>query len=326
MMRTIPPSIHTRRGEAGYTLLELIITTLIMTVVSGSAFSAILRLTKTNGTVSNRTEMHAGVRNATELLQQEIGQAGRITFAAKSLKLSTVVAAPANGVVVTLTSDPVATGISGLFVGEYVVIDAGNQEETVQLTAVNAGTKQITANFTKTHALNAPVRVYGGFREGIIPPSNPNGSTSSILKMFGDINGTGQMVYVEYRCVIQNGLGNLIRRSMPFETVNKPAITADQSLLNNITDNPNGTACFTYQVAQQNNDDFVTDVAVTLTVQTADRDPLTHLFDTETKALLNVSPRNVFNIWQLAGQSTTSASTGRVQPTPASVTNLLPQP
>jgi hypothetical protein len=109
---------------------------------------------------------------------------------------------------------------------------------------------------------------------------------------------------------------------MAFETVNKPAKTPDQSLLNNITPNPNNAACFTYQTATQNNEVYVTDVAVTLTVQTPDRDPLTGLFETETKALLNVSPRNVFNMWQLAGQGVAN----RVQPTPASVTHLLPQP
>ena len=39
-----------------------------------------VRLVATGGTISNRTEMHAAVRNATELLQQEVGQAGRITL------------------------------------------------------------------------------------------------------------------------------------------------------------------------------------------------------------------------------------------------------
>ena len=65
---------------------------------------------------------------------------------------------------------------------------------------------------------------------------------------------------------------------------------------------------------------YVTDVAITLTVQTQNRDRKTGGFQTETKALLNVSPRNVFNVWQLA----TLGVTSRVQPTPASVTNFLP--
>ena len=64
---------------------------------------------------------------------------------------------------------------------------------------------------------------------------------------------------------------------------------------------------------------FVTDVAITLTVQNRRRDH-TGAFQRETKALLNVSPRNVFNVWQLAGLGLGN----RVQPIPPSVTQLLP--
>ena len=40
----------------------------------------------------------------------------------------------------------------------------------------------------------------------------------------------------------------------------------------------------------------------------------------ETKALLNVSPRNVFNVWQLASAGVAE----RIQPMPPTVTALLP--
>ncbi len=65
---------------------------------------------------------------------------------------------------------------------------------------------------------------------------------------------------------------------------------------------------------------YVLDVAITLTVQTQLIDPITKQFQTETKALLNVSPRNVFNVWQLAS----AGAFNRVQPMPPTVTNLLP--
>ena len=48
----------------------------VLMIVSGTVFSGILRMTNVSTTVSNRTEMHSGVRNANELLQQEVGQAG----------------------------------------------------------------------------------------------------------------------------------------------------------------------------------------------------------------------------------------------------------
>jgi len=51
-------------------------------------------------------------------------------------------------------------------------------------------------------------------------------------------------------------------------------------------------------------------VSLTLTVQTQNVDPKTRQLQTETKALLNVSPRNVFDAWLLGG----GAVTTRLQP------------
>ena len=94
-------------------------------------------------------------------------------------------------------------------------------------------------------------------------------------------------------------------------------------LLNNIQDNPDGSACFTYMpnpLPVVNGNTYVLDVEITLTVRTQTVDTITKKFQTETKALLNVSPRNVFDVWQLASAGVTS----RVQPTPPTVLNLLP--
>ena len=119
--------------------------------------------------------------------------------------------------------------------------------------------------------------------------------------------------------------GNLYRNMMDWNaTPPSPEPTASQILLSNITGNPDGSPCFTYQVQGININGtmtyFVTDVAITLTVQTQVIDPVTKQFQTETKALLNVSPRNVFNAWQLASLSVYE----RVQPIPSAVTALLP--
>jgi hypothetical protein len=67
---------------------------------------------------------------------------------------------------------------------------------------------------------------------------------------------------------------------------------------------------------------FVVDVAITLTVRTQQRDRNTGDFQRETKALLNVAPRNVFNVWQMASLDIGN----RVQAAPASVVALLPDP
>jgi hypothetical protein len=62
----------------------------------------------------------------------------------------------------------------------------------------------------------------------------------------------------------------------------------------------------------------VVNVAVTLTIQTENKDIKTNQFQTETKALLNISPRNVFDAWELA-----SAPSGytRAQPMPGNILN-----
>jgi hypothetical protein len=210
-----------------------------------------------------------------------------------------------------------------MFVNELLTIDAGANQETVTATGVDSDAGTITATFTLPHLNGAAVAVLGGFPSGIVPPAPDftNGSTGSVLKLYGDINGDGQMMYVEYTCDTDGG--NLYRNVMAFDADAKPALTSSEVVLTNIQPNPNGTACFTYQpdplpVVGANT--YVLDVAITLTVQTQLRDPITKQFQLETKALLNVSPRNIFNTWQLAS----AGITNRLQPMPATVAALLP--
>jgi hypothetical protein len=276
--------------------------------------------------------MHSGVRSATELLQQEVGQAGRISLPGVAT-LGAAVAAGARTPGVNING---VASVSGIFVNEQLTIgpDAtpctaaigGSNQETVTVTAVSTGAKTISAVFACDHVAGAAVTVLGGFASGIVPPQPgfTNGSTGSLLKLYGDVNGDGNMMYVEYTCDTSTNPGFLYRNVMAFDqTTAKTAVTSNQVLLSNIQANPGGTACFTYQpnplpIVGANT--FVLDVAITLTVQTQVKDPITNQFQTETKALLNVSPRNVFNVWELASASLNN----RVQPMPATVTALLP--
>lgn len=319
--RTDTRSAH---GEAGYTLIELMVSVAIMTIVSATALDGVFKLTKVNQTVTNRTEMHAGVRNATELLQQEVGQAGRIALPnlvqlgagiAPGSATVLVNAVDANGTVLANTN-----GTTSMYPGEQLVVDTGINEETVTLTGVNTTNKQITAAFAIAHAASAPINVYGGFGYGVVPTTATNGSTATVLKLVGDINSDGMTKLVEYRC--DTVTGNLYRRMVAFDATAKPGYSASLALLNNIVANPDGTPCFTYQQQTVNSAVFVTDVAVTLTVETPEPDPVTGLRQRETKALLNVSPRNVFNVWQLA----TLGISNRVQPLPSTVTTLIGLP
>jgi prepilin-type N-terminal cleavage/methylation domain-containing protein len=297
-----------RSDDAGFTLVESLLALGLLLIVSSIVSTGLIRMTEAQGTIWNRSEMHAGVRSATELLQQEVGQAGLVTLPAP----------------VTLTAPVAITGVftatvnstAGMFANEQLTVDTGNTQETVTVMAVN-GTTQFTAFFVALHPANAPVTVLGGFANGILPTNVANGSTATVLKMFGDINGDGSMVYIEYTC--DTAGGNLFRNMMPFNAAVKTPAGPAQVLLSNIVPNPGGAPCFTYEQKTVGAFTYVIDVAITLTVRTQQIDPVTKQFQTETKALLNVSPRNVFNAWELASAQVTT----HVQPTPASVQALL---
>jgi prepilin-type N-terminal cleavage/methylation domain-containing protein len=130
-------------SERGFSLIELVVATAVMLAVSGTVVTALLQMTSSQQTIWNRTEMFSGVRNATELLQQEVGQAGRVALPAAV----TLVGAAAAG-----TSMVQMTSVDGMFVGEKVTVGTGAAEETVSLTAVNTGANQITATFANAHA------------------------------------------------------------------------------------------------------------------------------------------------------------------------------
>jgi prepilin-type N-terminal cleavage/methylation domain-containing protein len=305
-----------RHSESGFSIIELLVATAVLLIVSSIVTTALLQMTQAQTTIWNRTEMHSGIRGATELLQQEVGQAGRITLPG-TVKLAAAVTATAvcdpgapmlNAQTVGLTTSVVggnatdgmwATAASAIMLTTF----DGDTQESFRVGAINTASSPptISACFTKAHAANAVIAPLGGFASGIVPDTGIlNPSTPWKLKLYGDINGDGKMMYVEYTCDIANN--KPYRNVMNYDTLpgNKPAVTDFNILLNNITDNPLSAPCFTYQttalLVQGTPMTFVLDVAITLTVQTQVKDPITNQFQTETKALLNVSPRNVFNV------------------------------
>src|SRR5262245_7112396 len=322
------------RLQAGFSLVELLIATAVLLIVSSAVTSGLLQLTNAHRGISNRTALHNGVRSATELLQQEVGQAGRVTLPGSSVTLSAAVGVGAATVGITQTIDGVtAASASGIFPNELLVIDSGGPnpcvqtspcQETVTVTAVNTMSKEITATFAYPHNAGAAVNAFGGFAAGVVPPQPgyTNGSTGTKLKLIGEINGDGNVVYIEYTCDFSTVPGKLYRSVMAIDATSKPAVTDDQILLGNILPNPGGTACFTFlpsPLPVVGTNTYVLDVAITLTVQTQMKDPTSQQYQTETKALLNVSPRNVFEVWQLAS----AGFTNRIQPLPPNVTNIL---
>jgi len=303
------------RPLAGFSLLEVMAAMSILLIVSGTVVSAMLQMTKVEGSVTNQTEMHSSVRNATELLAQEVGQAGRVAVP-QPITLAGNVLAPAGAAAPATVAVSSATS---LFVGEKIVVDTGGNRETVTLTAVNPGANTITAAFNLAHATTVPVLVAGSFVSGIVPPSFASGSTATKLKLYGDINGDGILRYVEYTC--DAATGNFYRNVVPLTAGAKPPLDPSMILINNILPNRGGTPCFSYQekVVQNSPINAVVNVGITLTVQTQYPDPQSHQFVKESKALLNVAPRNIFYGWQMGN----AGLTDHMQPMPLSVLALL---
>ena len=301
-------------GQQGFTIIELVISMAVMLIVSGLMLQGMSDMSRLNRDQTNKAEMHAGIRNATALLQQEVGQAGRLAFpapvtlnSAASVGNSWVTAAPS---------------VENMFVGMKVMVDNGANEEIVTITAVNTGSNQFQATFTVAHTAGVSVRPSGGFGAGVIPTTMANGSSATVLKILGDVNSDGRIVYVEYTC--DWVAGRMTRNMMPYTAATKPPVTVEQILLDNLLPNPpdpNGVVppCFSYQERTINGQTYVINVAIMTTVRTHDRDSVTGNFQVVTKALLNVAPRNVFHTWQIAGLGYTA----RIQPLPATVLNLL---
>jgi len=345
------------RSESGFTLMELLVATGILLGVSAIVTQAMLQMTTSQATIWNRTEMHSGIRGATELLQQEVGQAGRLSMPVSLslpngvLKSGTcdftspgsftatpqVTSKDAAGNTVTSVPGIQTNGVYGnvnplsfLFATaganpsyELLTTMDGTAQETIKLASVDPAGGTITACFGKDHLPGTVLMPLGAFANGVLPNTGvANGSTADTLKLFGDINGDGNLVYVEYKC--DTVAGNLYRNVMAYNQASKPALSNSQILLGNIIANPGGTPCFNYQsvtmTVQGTPFTFILDVSVTLTVQSEQIDPITRQKQTETKALLNVSPRNIFNAWALASLDYTD----RIQSTPVSVTALLP--
>jgi prepilin-type N-terminal cleavage/methylation domain-containing protein len=139
---------RTVRGscERGFSLIELMVATGVMLAISATVTSALLQMTASQQTIWNRTAMHSGVRSATELLQQEVGQAGRVTLPG-AVTLSGAVSSGSHTVTVN--------SAAGIFQNELLTVDTGDSQETVTVTAVDLNANQFTATFGANHSAGA---------------------------------------------------------------------------------------------------------------------------------------------------------------------------
>jgi prepilin-type N-terminal cleavage/methylation domain-containing protein len=286
---------RSRSTSDGFSLLELMVSLTVMLIVAGSTLYILSYSQRLFVSQQMQADMHAGLRGSFELLTQEIGQAGALPSVTKTLTPTISSSSSAQNVPISSTS--------GLFVGEKLTVDTGSSQETITVTAI--GPNQITAIFSKSHSAGSVAVARGVFPEGIF-----SSSTSTSLKIVGDINADGTLSYVQYDC--DTAAGTLTRSI----TTVDPSVTtrnASQTLLTNLTANPGGTPCFQYGTAiSASGYTFIPSVAVSLTLQTSQRDAQTGAFVTMTKSFSNLSSRNILTGITLAQAGVTN----RLQPTP----------
>ena len=302
-MMGMAEKMHMRRQtrNSGFTLLEMTISTVVMLVITGVVFGVLSFSQKIYGSQQLQADMHSGMRGVIELMTQEIGQAGSLSFAPKQVVAPGIVAPAAAAQAMNVTST------TGMFVNEWLTVDSGAQQELVQVVTIPTAT-QITAKFGKTHAVNQPIVAYGVFPNGILTTAAGN-----TLQLFGDIQADGTITFVRYDCNPGTPAApGTLTRSI---TVVAPGVAAKnppQILLNNLIANPAGTACFTPSmgmggaVAAGNCTvgatafTCVTDVQVMLTVQSAEIDPVTGTNAQMTKSFMNVASRNIFAAYEIS--------------------------
>jgi len=298
---------------AGFTLLEMMVSMVILSLIVGGLISALSSSEQSYARTELGSDMYENVRSVAELMAQEIGQAGLVSLPTTTLSSAVAANAAAQAVNVSQTAS--------MYVGEQLLVDAGSaNEELVTLTAVASTT--MSGIFKNAHASGASVTVLGAFPSGIVPVGATDGSTSvaepgkSVLNIYGDINSDGSLVYIRYTCDTSATPGTLTR-SVTTITPGVNTIAAAQTLLSTLIPNPGGTPCFqytSYPVGTPSNT-YVTNVGLTISVQSLARDPQTQAYLTMTKSFLDLSPRNVLAGFELGNAGLTT----RLQAQPPNV-------
>jgi prepilin-type N-terminal cleavage/methylation domain-containing protein len=287
------PTVNIKKAgtNQGFTLLEMMVSMALLLVIAGAAFSALNFYQKSYASTEAKIDTVAGMRNAMELLAQEVEQAGAIDFTAVTLSGSVL---PGNSAVAV-------TSAAQMYVGEILTVDAGTAaQETVAITGLTGNT--VRGVFANSHSAGASVDVIGVMPQGVLASSN-----ATQLQIIGDINGDGNLVYVRYTCDLVNGA--LTRDTTP---INATARSTPVALVDNLIANPQGQPCFSYNtvppIAGYN---FTTNVAVQLTSQTQGVD-MTTRSRPNTFDILNLSPRNVVAARLIAS----AGATTELQPVP----------
>ncbi len=178
--------------ENGFSLMELMISVIILIPIMGAAISLFSVGARQQGTEQDSLDVNQEARAGLEMMVREIAQAGSrrdfITTTANSI----------NTGIQTVTVNSAA----GFLTGDWVRVGG---TETVKLIGVDYSAKSITANFAVGHGSNSSVRLLAyPFETGIIaPPGIGSHASADVnpIRFYGDISGDPndqKLYYVEY--------------------------------------------------------------------------------------------------------------------------------
>src|SRR5436305_6454275 len=115
--------------QRGFSLLETMVALAILLGVGGIVMSGMVQLMKTQNTIGNRTEMHTSVRSATELLQQVIGQAGKLSLGAPNASITLGAAVGVGNDSAFTLNTTVPSPAPLVYPNEVLTVDLGNAQE-----------------------------------------------------------------------------------------------------------------------------------------------------------------------------------------------------
>ena len=198
-------SMSRDKKSRGFTMLELMIGMFIFLVLAGAVLAGMAGLQKNYRSNEMRDNTQQRIRATMELMEQEIGEAGLQASTVEGPSAATTGGAP------YLYTSNISTGSqtltlntsNGLFVGKWMQVDGGANQEQVQLQTVTGAKITATFNTAHTGTATAPVPMYpmGVFPHGVMAGSPGDPSTSSKLVLYGDLHGSGNGLYaVEYTC------------------------------------------------------------------------------------------------------------------------------
>jgi prepilin-type N-terminal cleavage/methylation domain-containing protein len=339
------------RHSRGFTILELMIGMSIFLIISGAVLIGMRQVQQNYRSAEVSTQMQQQLRSTMELIAAEIGQAGLQSSNAEGANTmgDASVTAP-----YLLTQTVTATGVqtvnvttngSAPYIGQWLMLADGANQEALQVTSVPAG--QIVALFGHTHTPlpasgSFPMYPMGVFPHGILAGSTINSlsdPSSSVatgggkLAMYGEINGSGNGLWaVEYTCP-SSFPGALTRKAWNLSAFTGSGFTGTQGTAYNLIDNV--TACYFcwpgVTTAQNANCpqgaappdtvtlqdgvnvptySIITQVGFTITVT----EPVTISGTTQnvtvTKSYSNIQPRNLITADKIYNAACTSANAG----------------